>query len=57
MSGRYSFSAFQAVTSFVLAVAAVPADPTITAPAILPRQQTDDQFIGYTENRGTCRYS
>jgi hypothetical protein len=54
MSGRYSASRLQAAAIFALAVGAVPADPTITSPALLPRQN-DAQFIGFVEQSGTCR--
>jgi hypothetical protein len=55
MSGDYKASRFPAaVAIFVLAVGAVPADPTITTPALLPRQN-DARFIGFLEQSGTCR--
>ncbi|KAH3950221.1 hypothetical protein HBH98_023160 [Parastagonospora nodorum] len=53
MPGRYRLAAFHALTSFALAIATDPADPTITPPAILPRQGNDAQFIGYIESSGT----
>lgn len=57
MPGRYRLAAFHALSTFALAMAADPADPTITPPAVLPRQGNDAQFIGYIESSGTCRYS
>ena len=53
MSGRITSSALSAVALYTFVAAAVPADPTITAPAVLPRQN-NDQFIGWVESSGTC---
>jgi hypothetical protein len=53
MSGLYNSFARSPITLFALAVAAVPTDPTITAPAVLPRQN-NDQFIGWVEYSGSC---
>jgi hypothetical protein len=54
MSGRYRALRLQAAAFFALAVGAVPADPTITSQALLPRQN-DADFIGFLEQSGTCR--
>lgn len=35
---------------------AVPADPTITAAAVLPRQNSDN-FIGFLEQNNTCGFA
>lgn len=39
--------------AFAANVIAAPADPTITAPAILPRQN-NDQFVGWVQSSGKC---
>lgn len=54
MSRRYANPVLSTVAFAAIAVAAVPADPTITAPAILPRQN-DAQFIGWVEYSGSCK--
>jgi hypothetical protein len=55
MSGRYSLSALSALAFAALAAARVPAEPTITAPAVLPRQNSAG-FIGWVEVSGSCQY-
>ncbi|PSN65316.1 hypothetical protein BS50DRAFT_55537 [Corynespora cassiicola Philippines] len=52
MTGRLSPSLLSAVAWCQLGMALVPADPTITAAAKLPRQN-NDQFIGWVEASGT----
>lgn len=56
MSGRFPISVISALAVGNLANAFVPADPTITAPALLPRQN-NDRFIGYVEFSGSCKLS
>jgi hypothetical protein len=56
MSGRYNLPALSALPFAAFAVAGVPADPTITAPAVLPRQNSAG-FIGWVEVSGSCQYS
>jgi hypothetical protein len=53
MAGRYALSALSTVAFSAFANAGVPADPTITARAVLPRQN-DAQFIGWVEYSGSC---
>jgi hypothetical protein len=55
MSCRYALSAVSTILFSTFAIAGVPADPLITAPAVLPRQN-DAQFIGWVEVSGTCQY-
>ncbi|KAF1916520.1 hypothetical protein BDU57DRAFT_538818 [Ampelomyces quisqualis] len=52
MSKRYARSVSSTSALAAIAVAAVAADPTITAPAILPRQN-DAQFIGWVDYSGS----
>ena len=52
MTGQLPITLLSAVAWAILAYAA-PADPTITAPALLPRQ-LDSFFIGYIESDSTC---
>jgi hypothetical protein len=52
MAGKLPITLLSAVAWVMLACAA-PADPTITAPALLPRQ-LDQFFIGYIESDSTC---
>jgi|TARA_R110002003_G_scaffold140_3_gene12779 hypothetical protein len=54
MSPRIAISALSAVAFTAFATAAVPADPTITAPAVLPKRQNNDRFIGFVEFSGSC---
>ncbi|KAH7347102.1 hypothetical protein BKA66DRAFT_447644 [Pyrenochaeta sp. MPI-SDFR-AT-0127] len=53
MSGRLPISILSALALGKVASALVPADPTITAPAILPKRQNDDRFIGWVEFSGS----
>jgi hypothetical protein len=53
MSPRIAISALSAVAFTAFATAAVPADPTITAPAVLPKRQNNDRFIGFVEFSGS----
>ncbi|KAF2822450.1 hypothetical protein CC86DRAFT_469810 [Ophiobolus disseminans] len=50
MSGKIPFLVLSAVAFSAFAIAA-PADPTITSPAILPRQN-GDRFIGWVQSSG-----
>jgi hypothetical protein len=52
MASTAHLLALSAVMFSAFAVAA-PADPTITAPAILPRQNID-QFVGWVQSGGKC---
>ncbi|KAF2872880.1 hypothetical protein BDV95DRAFT_359223 [Massariosphaeria phaeospora] len=52
MYGHLSISLLHAITWGTLASALVPVDATITAPALLPRQNAD-RFIGWVETSGT----
>lgn len=53
MSGRFYNSVAAALALGSLVSALDPADPTITAPAVLARQN-DDSFIGYVQSDSTC---
>jgi hypothetical protein len=54
MPGRYPLSVLSAVVFSAFAIAAVPADPTITAAPLL-RRQNDAGFIGWIESSsGVC---
>ncbi|KAH7092545.1 hypothetical protein FB567DRAFT_240063 [Paraphoma chrysanthemicola] len=53
MSPKIALSALSAVAFSAFATAAVPADPTITAPAVLPKRQNDARFIGYVSFSGS----
>ncbi|KAH7108661.1 hypothetical protein B0J11DRAFT_586836 [Dendryphion nanum] len=52
MAGRLPITLLSALAWARLTTALVPADPTITAAAILPRQN-NDRFIGWVEASGT----
>jgi hypothetical protein len=54
MPGRYPLAGLAVFAFSALNVAAVPADPTITAAALLPRQN-DAAYIGWIESSsGVC---
>ncbi|KAF2465319.1 uncharacterized protein BDR25DRAFT_306759 [Lindgomyces ingoldianus] len=52
MTAQLPFPLLSALAWATLVNALVPADPTITSPAILPRQN-NDRYIGWVENNGT----
>jgi hypothetical protein len=52
MAGKLPINLLSAIACARLAYAA-PAEPTITAPAILPRQ-LGSNFIGFVESDSTC---
>jgi hypothetical protein len=54
MPGRFSFFFMAALPLGHIASALVPAEPTITAPAVLPKRQNQDNFIGWLEYENTC---
>ncbi|CAO2649942.1 Nn.00g012340.m01.CDS01 [Neocucurbitaria sp. VM-36] len=53
MSGRLPISVLSALALGGFANALVPADPTITSPAVLPKRQNNDRFIGWVELSGS----
>lgn len=54
MSGRLR-TIIISVSALLQLSSASPADPTITAPAVLPRQNSDN-FVGYVELNNTCKH-